>query len=134
MNLRASSQQVSATPCNNNASLTSKILDMDKIGRMFGKGGAQSVSGSSNAHTAVTNKTGATGASAGATTVTSMHSSHQVKSLINNTYGTDYALASREKERMMRLDENLKKRKPIFKNYIESNANIVRGQMTKKNL
>jgi hypothetical protein len=73
---------------------------MDKIGRMFNQSKAVSVS-SSNAHTAVT---GATGASAGATTVTSMHSSQQVKSLINNSYGGNYAAASREKERMLRLD------------------------------
>jgi hypothetical protein len=41
---------------------------------------------------------------------------------------------AREKERMRHLDANFMKKKPIFKNYIESNANIVRSNMTKNKL
>lgn len=35
---------------------------------------------------------------------------------------------------MLALDKNFRKRRPIFKNYIESNANIVRSKIQKSRL
>lgn len=64
----------------------------------------------------------------------SQHSSAATNAMLSNLYGGDYAAMQREKERMRHLDANFMKRKPIFKNYIESNANIVRTQNAKNKL
>jgi len=98
-------------------SLAKKILDVDKGSRGYNPGGTHS-----------------TAMSATMSEPVSQHSSHVANALLSNLYGGDYAAMQREKERMRHLDANFMKKKPIFKNYIESNANIVRSNMAKKNL
>lgn len=96
-------------------------MDADKLGKGYNPGQTQSTATSNVMSVALSEPT-------------SQHSSHVCDALISNSYALDYAAMAREKERMKHLDVNFLKKKPIFKNYIESNANIMRSKLQKGKL
>lgn len=54
--------------------------------------------------------------------------------LIQNHYMNEYANLRREQDRESFLDSKLMNRKPIFKNYIDNNANIMRREVQIKKM
>ena len=54
--------------------------------------------------------------------------------LMHNAYMNDYVVVRRDQDRENYLDNRLKNKKPIFKNYIDNNANIVRREVQIKKM